>query len=846
MVEIPQTLISKLKALGPHFVRVAKQGKEPIDKGWTLNPMRADDPGLQEWLREGGNYGVVGGFGLTIVDVDLDELKVIVKEKLPRTFTVQSPGSKGWHLYFISSLEKPIRLRDKEGENIGDIQGQGKMVVGPGSVHPNGGLYHIVDDQPLAQVTREQLLEVFKDFVVPDREIDQVEATARMETKESKIDLDILQVVPLAGLHARGNEYFGSHPIHGSKGGQNFWVNPSKNVWHCFRHGSGGGPLLWFAVEKGIIDCSEATSGALRGNIFKKVLDKAREEGLIKSSMEKADLKDAIEVGDGVTITPLTSEYTPIHPSIGVVDATAFIGVWFPCKVTYPSRKKGQDPQTKIKDTLFLVTDRKERILANDEVLRGHGWKLAYKPVRLKESWPLKRVQEYLNGHQSDPAYVFNQILNDWRVYIEFSDDREYILHALWDMGTYFHVLFHAFPYLYIGGIKRSGKSKALTLHSCLALNAFFSNNMSTSSIYRLIQNAHGTLLIDETEKLTNPDRALEFRSILLSGYKRGAVVYRIEKTKTEMLVPEAFEIYSPKTLANIRGLEDVMDDRCIPTIMKRGKNRKITDREIEIESEHWSELHWGDIKAIYTQICELSELTELVNFLRIPQKISEMNLLTARELELWKPIFAIAKYFDDVLSMFTNSLSSLCSQMMSLALEKAKQKQVENITETGEVILAQILCSLVTTNDYYKIKDIRYEMAEQFDEEQKWLNTRWVGNALRRLGFTDKRRVGTGYEYKLTPESVLDLVERLGIELESKPKEPAKVATPPRLPDLRIRLMETVISKSWEPGYADKDEVVASLASEGFNRGEIEQMITLFIREGTFYEPRRGWLRKT
>lgn len=285
-VKIPKALIERLKGLGPHFCLVKAGNKDPSvgGKGWQKpeNLMYADDPRLQQHLKRGGNYGVVGGFGLVIVDVDLDELKQLVRDHLPRTFTVQSPGSKGWHLYFLCSLEKPLRLRDKDGENVGDIQGQGKMVVGPGCIHPNGDVYKIVDDRPLAQVTREQLLEAFKEYVIPDREIQRVEAAAHQERRDLKVDLDILQVVSLAGLHKRGNEYYGPHPVHGSTGGQNFWVNSSENVWHCFRHGSGGGPLLWLAVEEGIIDCSEAVPGALRGDKFKQALQKAAERGLIE------------------------------------------------------------------------------------------------------------------------------------------------------------------------------------------------------------------------------------------------------------------------------------------------------------------------------------------------------------------------------------------------------------------------------------------------------------------------------------------------------------------------------------------------------------------------------------
>jgi hypothetical protein len=292
-VEIPKCLADKLDVLGPHFCLVGVKSKNPNvgGRGWQKPEklMLSTDPKLKNWLAKGGNYGVVGGFGLVIADADISEVRRLIEEKLPKSFTVESPGSHGWHAYYLCGLEKPIRLRDKEGENVGDIQGPGKMVVGPNSIHPNGGVYRVVKDVPLAQVTKDQLAEALKPYVVPGKVIQRVEETAGWEKRETRINLDILQVVPLAGLHRRGSEYFGPHPVHGSqhgKDGKNFWVNPSKNVWHCFRHDTGGGPLLWLAVEDGIIECAEAIPGVLRGEVFKQVLRKARERGLIKNEKE--------------------------------------------------------------------------------------------------------------------------------------------------------------------------------------------------------------------------------------------------------------------------------------------------------------------------------------------------------------------------------------------------------------------------------------------------------------------------------------------------------------------------------------------------------------------------------
>jgi len=246
---------------------------------------------------------------------------------------------------------------------------------------------------------------------------------------------------------------------------------------------------------------------------------------------------EEVKIGD-LTIKPsLSKDIKEIPPAMGVVDDTAYIGVWVPCEVV------DKDGNIAFRDLLYLVTDKRDTILANDEILRQKGWRLAYKPIKFWNRWILKDIQAYLNGATIDPCDVFYQVMQAWKEYMEFSDEREYIYHALWDMATYFHHIFNAFPYLFIGGVKRCGKTKNLTLHSCLAFNAFFSNNMSASSIYRLIQNARGTLIIDETEKLSRTadrasERTLEFRSILLAGYKKGEKVYRVEKTSKEALQP--------------------------------------------------------------------------------------------------------------------------------------------------------------------------------------------------------------------------------------------------------------------------------------------------------------------
>lgn len=165
-VEIPPVLVRRLGGLGPRFLRVAKMEKRPFDRGWNRreNLMYADDPRLNRWLHGGGNYGVAGGWGLVMLDADTPGLKGLVEAELPATFRVETPGSGGWHCYYRCDLDRTVRLR-RGGRYIGEIQGHGKMVVGPGSVHPNGGRYRIIDRSPLARVIETRLLELFSEFV---------------------------------------------------------------------------------------------------------------------------------------------------------------------------------------------------------------------------------------------------------------------------------------------------------------------------------------------------------------------------------------------------------------------------------------------------------------------------------------------------------------------------------------------------------------------------------------------------------------------------------------------------------------------------------------------------------
>jgi hypothetical protein len=433
---------------------------------------------------------------------------------------------------------------------------------------------------------------------------------------------------------------------------------------------------------------------------------------------------------------------TRIHPAIDFNGSNAYVGQILPIHGMGSFRNV----------CLHLIRDDGRIISLGDG--ETSEIELLHNNFRFQPRWSLQSIQMFSRGETTalDKIQLLEKIKNEFVTYMEFSDERLYDFFALWSIGTYFFQLFNTYPYVYVGGISQSGKSKLLTLCGCISFNAIPSANMSVASIYRLINNARCSLFIDEIEQLAYRHRGGDFRNILLCGYRKGQYAYRNIVTPDRNFTPEPFEVYSPKMLANIEGVEDVLESRCISVTMRRGSNRNITNTEVEENDPKWQ------------QIRDLIYLFLMKNWKEVRQTYSGFEndtALASREWELWKPILSLAKFFDN---------TDLLERMKNLALEKSEESRRDD-SDTHEFILVEVLQSLVKEDGFYRLREIRNEMANRF-ESSSWLVERYVGRLLRRLGFSDRRRVGCGTEYFFKVSEVTDLAQRLGISEVSERSE--------------------------------------------------------------------------
>ena len=465
-------------------------------------------------------------------------------------------------------------------------------------------------------------------------------------------------------------------------------------------------------------------------------------------------------------IEPVWVEKTIINPAQDFKDFNgskiAFFTVPVPCRTT--NSKGIEDEAVKpmcmqSNKCYFFLTD--DELTQRDYLIRG-------KPQGIERRWSLESIKKFKSaesGEKIDPKALFDRIKKEIQAYIDFRDSRYYDFLALWTMGTYLHRLFRSFPYVFLNALKRCGKTKLLTLEYCLSFNPVFSTSITGSSVFRHIQDNSCTLLMDETDDLRfkeNQDNVI--LPILFSGYKKsGAKAHRTGGKDGDYAV-SSFDVYSPKMFANIKGIDNILADRCITVILERTTNTQIGDKEIEESEPKWQEIRdqlYLFAMQNFKEIWDTYESLDRFSVVSVVSVVSEDHNgvgLSNREWELWKPLISIARLMGGEVE----------KNLVSLALHTARQKDMDEIGDNWEQCLVIGLYKLIKSEGWFSVKEITNEARYELDEAPEGLNTRWVGRALMRLNIREKRRVGNGVQYKIAPSQVMDIANRLHIPLST------------------------------------------------------------------------------
>ncbi len=143
---------------------------------------------------------------------------------------------------------------------------------------------------------------------------------------------------------------------------------------------------------------------------------------------------------------------------------------------------------------------------------------------------------------------------------------------ALWILHTHCFDCFMHSPRLAITSPEKGcGKTTLLDVAARLVARPLSTSNATVSAIFRVVEMAQPTLLIDEADTFLKEND--ELRGILNTGHRKGGSVLRTVGDDHE---PRKFSTWAPAAIAMIGRLPDTLEDRSISCSMRR---RKVSER---------------------------------------------------------------------------------------------------------------------------------------------------------------------------------------------------------------------------------------------------------------------------
>lgn len=175
---------------------------------------------------------------------------------------------------------------------------------------------------------------------------------------------------------------------------------------------------------------------------------------------------------------------------------------------------------------------------------------------------------------------------------------------ALWALHAHCFEVFDFTPRLqFKAPTKNAGKSTAMALLKGVVPKPLETESISQAFLYRAIELARPTVLMDEADTYLRDD--LDLRAMVNAGCKPGGQAGRCIGDNQE---PRLFSCHAPMALAGIGSLPGTIEDRAIKVLMRRRtRSEKIqpiddatraTAERLQAEAARWARDHASGLRA--------------------------------------------------------------------------------------------------------------------------------------------------------------------------------------------------------------------------------------------------------
>ena len=272
----------------------------------------------------------------------------------------------------------------------------------------------------------------------------------------------------------------------------------------------------------------------------------------------KWDLADPLPIGwNEQRLRGLLEEAKPYQPNMDeAVSRLATLS-----KLEYDRQRKTVAKLHGVRVTILddAVEERRPR---NDNSKSGPGKRLE---LPEPEPWP----------EPVDGAELLDHLVAEFQRYLAMPDGAAEAM-ALWVLHTHTFDAAQVSPRLALTSPeKRCGKTTALTVLGRLVPRPLPAANVTAAAVFRTIEAASPTLLLDEADTFLR--KSDELRGVLNSGHHR-ATAY-VVRTVGDDHEPRQFRTWAPVAIASIGRLPPTLEDRSIEITMRRRLPADVVER---------------------------------------------------------------------------------------------------------------------------------------------------------------------------------------------------------------------------------------------------------------------------
>ena len=500
----------------------------------------------------------------------------------------------------------------------------------------------------------------------------------------------------------------------------------------------------------------------------------------VKSYRDNTEDVPTGEEGAGSSASFIWEDYQPFNPSQDFRASKAYFTVYL--------QRRPREGGPLLRQP-YIITGEREMFPLNRAELDARGLRLQRGEQIPSDTsrWATSpkttnSVHLFISGEASvDPVALYERIRALFVKYLDYPEPLYYDFISLWCMGTYLFMGFESYPYVYLSGTKRTGKTRTIEIAAPICFNSVMSASMSDAAMYRSTENDRCTIFHDEAAKYSrkNKNDLSERLEIFNSGYKRSGSVRRCVGDDS---IPTDFSTYSPKLLASIEGLDQTSADRTITLHLLRAKD-EVPKFSYRREEGAFQEIRNG----LY--VLALKYHGEI---LKIYSGQEMVPGLKDREDELWSPIFALAEFIDGYRVASDPGIAEadlLSSKMIKLAFVCRDRKQEDELEENPDQRILAALLEFLDENDPILDQDGKLTEFHVSDavlvyirerDGLDWVTKHYLGKALAKLQILKDRKndrpylrvegnrlIRSGKQvlcYRLLPDRVNDVAERYAI----------------------------------------------------------------------------------